>query len=353
MRHTSRRRRTGILAGFALALSAALFASHDAQAGSRPATKAADVDQAQTAAASTPRCLYISSYHRGYAWSDGVERGLRAVLDGKCEIKQFDMDTKRRKSTADKKQMALQAKALVESWRPDVVITADDNAAKYVIQPYFKDHEIPFVFCGVNWTVQEYGFPYSNVTGMIEVAPIRPMLQRALEIVPGAQRVFYLGADTLTENKNLERLQAATRKVGLTLDHRLVGSSEDWLAAFRDAQAYDVIVLGSNAGINDWDPAKHQTAVLQDARVLSVTSRGWMMPYAMLGVTKVPEEQGEWAAKTALAILDGVAPASVPIIANSRHDLWINEQVLGAAEIRLPKRLAQKGKKVPGLGDRS
>ncbi|MEE8303670.1 MAG: hypothetical protein V3S24_14685, partial [Candidatus Tectomicrobia bacterium] len=26
------------------------------------------------------KCLFISSYHRGYAWSDGVERGVRSVL---------------------------------------------------------------------------------------------------------------------------------------------------------------------------------------------------------------------------------------------------------------------------------
>ncbi|MES9974447.1 MAG: hypothetical protein ABW094_09315, partial [Candidatus Thiodiazotropha sp.] len=118
------------------------------------------------------KCLFISSYHTGYAWSDGVESGLRETLGGKCELKQFDMDTKRHKDEVSKKEAARKARELIERWRPDVVITADDNAAKYVIKPFFKDHQVPFVFCGINWNVDEYGFPYSNTTGMVEVAPI-------------------------------------------------------------------------------------------------------------------------------------------------------------------------------------
>ncbi|MFM1892820.1 MAG: hypothetical protein RLZ44_1897, partial [Pseudomonadota bacterium] len=51
---------------------------------------------AWSGAAWSARCLYISSYHQGYAWSDGVERGLRQGLEGQCELRQFDMDTKRK-----------------------------------------------------------------------------------------------------------------------------------------------------------------------------------------------------------------------------------------------------------------
>jgi hypothetical protein len=151
-------------------------------------------------AKSQPKCLFVSSYHKGYSWSDGVERGLRSVLAGQCELRQFDMDTKRHKSEKEKIAAAIAAKTLVEKWKPDIVITADDNAAKYFIKPYFKDHAIPIVFAGVNWTAREYGFPYTNVTGIVEVAPIQPMLLKARDIAAGT-RAFYLGADTLTERR--------------------------------------------------------------------------------------------------------------------------------------------------------
>jgi ABC-type uncharacterized transport system substrate-binding protein len=298
------------------------------------------------ASAADKKCLFVSSYHQGYEWSDGVERGLRAVLEGKCEYRQYDMDTKRRKSSEEKQQSALEAKAIIESWKPDIVITADDNAAKYLITPFYKDHSLPFVFCGVNWTAKEYGFPYTNVTGMIEVAPILPMLEDARGIVPSLRRAFYIGADTLTEKKNLERFREASKELGFKLDSALVNSTESWLKAYARAQEADLVILGSNAGIDGWDADVVEKGILKHTRTLSATNHEWMMPFAIMGVTKVPEEQGEWAGKAALAILGGVSPSSIPIVPNNRRDIWINERIVEAANLTLPGSMMRKAKKV-------
>jgi len=296
--------------------------------------------------AEAAKCLYVSSYHKGYEWSDKVEKGLRSVLEGQCELVQIDMDTKRNKSKDYIAAKALEIKDFIESWQPDVVITSDDNAAKYLVKPYFRDHEIPFVFCGVNWTVKEYEFPYRNVTGIVEVAPIEPMLEWAMEIEAGARQAFYLGANTLTERKNVERLNKAARRLGLSLEHSLVDTTGDWLAAYRAAQSYDVVILGSNAGINNWDSARVEQSVQKETRRLSVTNHGWMMPYTLLGVTKVPEEHGAWAAKAALRILDGVSPNRIPIVSNRRRDLWVNQEILAGTDMELPSRLVNNAKKV-------
>lgn len=305
------------------------------------------------AAQDLPRCLFVSSYHHGYAWSDGVEAGLRAVLDGKCEVRQFDMDTKRRKSEADKQAAAREAKSIIEDWRPDVVITADDNAARYLIKPFYRDHRIPFVFCGVNWTVDEYGFPYTNVTGMIEVAPIVPMLNYALEASSGAGRALYLGADTLTEQKNLKRFRAAAARLGFELDHVLAPTMREWRAAYRAAQDYDFVIIGSRAGINDWDSDAARHEVLHATRRFSVTSHDWMMPYTILGVTKMPQEHGEWAGRTALSILDGTSPDDIPIVSNSRRDLWLNAELLNASGLIISDRLARRAKRIGTAQPRS
>ena len=292
------------------------------------------------------KCLFISSYHQGYAWSDGVERGVRAGLGNRCTLKQFDMDTKRHKDIESVQQKALEARILIEFWQPDVVITADDNAAKHIIKPFYKDHVIPFVFCGINWTVKEYGFPYSNVTGMIEVAPIHPLFEKAKALLPKHKNGFYLGANTLTEHKNLTRFEETAARHGVQLIHRLVSTQTAWLEAFYEAQQYDFVILGSNSGINDWDAEEMHEIVPRLSQRLSLTNHGWMMSYAMLGLTKVPEEHGEWAAKTALHILDGIPPANIPIVPNRKWDIWLNTPLLDAAGIQLPKRLLQKGKKV-------
>ncbi len=291
-----------------------------------------------------PRCLFVSSYHQGYSWSDGVQRGLEDALEGKCQLRQFDMDTKRHKAEAEKRAAALAAKALIEAWKPDVVITADDNAARYLIVPYYKDAKLPFVFCGINWSVNEYGFPFSNVTGMIEVAPVRALLKEARQLSGGHDRFFYLGADTATERKNLARFRKAAAGLGIQAESRLVDSPRDWLDAFAEAQGFPFLVLGSQAGITGWDFAQMRAAIGDKARTLTVTNHQWMMPLAMLGFTKLPEEQGDWAGRTALAILDGTPPAEIPIIANRRWDLWLNSSLLARAGIRLPDKLSSKAK---------
>lgn len=305
----------------------------------------ATVQLAMAENAQAAKCLFVSSYHQGYEWSDGVERGVRQALEGKCELRQFDMDTKRQKSEEFKKRVALEAKRLIESWKPDVVITADDNAAKYLIKPYFKDSAVPFVFCGVNWSADEYGFPYSNVTGMVEVAPIRPMLERAADIAAPGRRVFYLGANTLSEEKNLRRFQSAASELGIELDSKLASTTADWLAGYASAQAYDFVVLGSNSGINDWDDERIRQELSRISTRLTVTNHGWMMPYTMFGLTKVPEEHGEWGAQAALAILGGERPIDIPIIANRKWDVWANESLLQVAGISLPRSLRAKAKR--------
>jgi ABC-type uncharacterized transport system substrate-binding protein len=292
------------------------------------------------------KCLFVSSYHQGYAWSDGVEEGLRKALDGQCELQQFDMDTKRKKSETDKQRAAQEARLLIEDWKPDVVIAADDNAAKYLIQPFYKDDDTPFVFCGVNWSAEEYGFPYPNVTGMVEVAPIQPLLERAGEIVNPARRALYLGADTLTERKNLERFQRATDGLGIELDNRLVDSTEAWIAAYNGAQDTDFLILGSNSGINDWDAERVAAALAESSTRLTVTTHGWMMPYSMFGLTKVPQEQGAWAGEIAIEILRGTEPGDIPIIANRKWDVWANGDLLSTAQIALPRHLKHKAKRV-------
>ena len=68
-----------------------------------------------TIQASQKKCLFISSYHKGYAHADQIEAGVRDTLKGHCELRQFDMDSKRRSAKDQIKQSALAAKEIIES----------------------------------------------------------------------------------------------------------------------------------------------------------------------------------------------------------------------------------------------
>lgn len=103
-----------------------------------------------------PTCVYISSYHQGYAWSDELETSLRNILKDHCLIKQFNMDTKRNKDEGFIQQKAKEAKALIDKTQPAVVITSDDNAAKYVIAQYYNPNSK--IKCNFHQFLRSYFF---------------------------------------------------------------------------------------------------------------------------------------------------------------------------------------------------
>jgi hypothetical protein len=295
--------------------------------------------------ASAWTCVYVSSYHRGYDWSDGVERGLRTGLQGECDLIQFDMDTKRNRSETYKTHKASEIAGKIKEIKPDVLITSDDNAAKYLIAPFFNGTELPVVFCGINWTAEEYGFPTSNVTGMVEVMAIKPMLEWAGILTDSGTRGVYIGTDALSEIKDYRFLAKAANDLGFTIDHVVVDNQQAWISAFEQANEVDFIILGTSSGIEDWDEKTVLRSVKQHADKLILTSYRKMMPLAMIGFVKIPEEQGQWAAKTAIAIHEGMPIKRIPIIANRKWEVYENDLLLKLSGIKLPNVLRSRAKK--------
>ena len=183
---------------------------------------------------------------------------------------------------------------------------------------------------------------------MVEVAPITALFDKVTKIRGKADNGFYIGADTLTEKKNLTRFQQEAADSDIKLANGLAKDMEEWLYYYKKAQNYDFVIMGSNSGINDWDPIIIQKIIQQETHKLSVTNHRWMMPYTILGLTKIPEEQGKWAAQAALYILDGTSPSDIPIISNRKWDLWINEKILSHSKIKIkmPHSLIKKAKKI-------
>lgn len=271
------------------------------------------------------KVLYIDSYHQGYAWSDGIAKGVKNTLKQTgVELKIIYLDTKRNTSEEFKKAAAVKAKAVINNFKPDVVIAADDNASKYLIQPYFKDADLPFVFCGVNWDEKVYGYPYKNVTGMVEVTPI-PILLEQLELYAKGNRIGFIGPDILTARKEAENY----RKVfGLEPVEYFAKDYQDWKKGFLKLQKeVDMLIIDSDGGLYKDYKADYENFAVKNSRIPTGTCYDFMAPLSLIGVVKVAEEQGQWAAGAALQILDGTSPAKIPITSNKRAKLFINKKI--------------------------
>jgi len=290
-------------------------------------------------------CVYVSSYHKGYAWSDGVERGLRSELKGRCDVIQFDMDTKRNKDELYKFAKAREIANKIKEIKPDILIVSDDNAAKYLVVPYFSGKQIPVVFSGINWTVKEYGFPTSNVTGMIEMAPVRPMLEWARKMTQQGKRGLYIGADSLTESKDLKQLVKVAADMDMIIESALVDTLEAWKKAFQQAEDVDFIILGSTSGIVGWNNDQAEEYTRNSVNKLILTNYKWMMPFSMLGFVEIPEEHGRWSAKSAIAILEGLPIQRIPVVASREWEVYENTLLIKLSDINISGELHARAKK--------
>ncbi len=290
------------------------------------------------------KCLYVSSYHQGYEWDDGILTGLQNTLGDRCDLDIFYLDSKRNPDPAWVKRRVEEVLKLIETSKPDVIIAADDNASRYLVMPYLKDNNIPVVFCGINWSMKEYGYPYKNATGMIEVAPAKALIKWLKILRPNVKRGVFLSGDVLSEHKDYRHYKKVFADQKISLNSFFIKNFKEWKVKYKSAQRYDFIFLGNNAGINDWDDAEAKEIVQKHTRKISVSSYDWMLPYVSMAFTKLPQEQGSWAAKVALSILDGADPALIPVVHNRLWDMWINLSILKRLNLKIPYSLYKRAK---------
>jgi ABC-type uncharacterized transport system substrate-binding protein len=296
------------------------------------------------AALAKQKVLFVDSYHEGYPWSDGITEGIQEVFKGKdIELKIVRMDTKRNTSEEFKKEAALSAKGVIEAFKPDVVIAADDNASKYLIMPYYKDASLPFVFCGVNWDEKVYGYPYKNATGMVEVTPV-PQLLAQLKPLAKGDRIGFLGPDTLTAKKEATQYNKVFE---LNTVNYFAKDFEDWKKGFVELQKkVDILLVDSDGGLYNDYKEEQEAFVRGNTKIPTGSCYDFMAPYAVLTYGKIATEQGFWSAQTALKILGGTSPSAIPIVRNKDGLLIVNVKIAEASGTAIPFEIIQSADKV-------
>ncbi len=320
------------------------------------------IENAHLISAAQKKLLFVNSYHKGYQWSDDVEKGLLKALDivakpdgsfdtliSDVDIKVFRMDTKLNNSEAFKKQAALSAKVIIDEWQPDIVVTSDDNAAKYLIAPYYKNSAIPFVFCGLNWDASVYGFPVSNITGMVEIAPVLETIEMLKKYAKG-DRIGIIGADNLSAQKNIDNYK---NTLGIIIsDGKLVSTFDEWQSEYiRLQDSVDMILWINPIGIKGWDTKLANDFILANTKIPTGGTSDNHVRFALLGRVKIAEEQGWWAGKTALRILEGTSPADIPVVTNKESKVYLNMELANRLGIRFPMELINEATLLEKMSD--
>lgn len=269
------------------------------------------------------RVFYVDSYHEGYPWSDTISKVIQDGFAGTgADLRIFHMDTKRNQDETFKSDAAARARADIDAYDPDVLIVSDDNAFRYLVMEYYRDSALPIVFAGLNWDVSPYGAPYTNTTGIIEVNQAEQIIAHLRTHAKGT-RIGYLSADTETDRRNHNWY---TTTLGIAFERvAFVRTMDEWEVAFKELQnETDAFLFENSAGIEGWDHKRAEAFALAWTKVPVGTTNEWTMKESLIGIVRVPEEQGEWSVAAAKRILDGVPPRAIELGKSKRGKLFIN-----------------------------
>jgi hypothetical protein len=140
------------------------------------------------------KVLVVMTYHEDFFWNLDIKEGIEAVLADQCELKYVYLDILKNPDGVEARVQ--EAYTLYQDWEPDGVITADDDPQPKFVVPYLKDKvETPVIFCGVNAEPEEYGFPASNVSGILQRPHVGETITFVRQFDPSIQTVGVLSLD--------------------------------------------------------------------------------------------------------------------------------------------------------------
>jgi hypothetical protein len=149
---------------------------------------------------------------------------------------------------------AKEAYELYLQFRPDGVIAADDNAQSMFVLPYLKDKvETPVMFCAVNEEPEIYGYPASNVSGILERNFIKESIAFAKQLVPSINRIGFLVKDSPSGYGVRKQVEGESDLyLAEIADFKLVKTIEETLVVHKEYDKIsDALFISATNGILD------------------------------------------------------------------------------------------------------
>ena len=294
--------------------------------------------------AASYKILVVMSYEEDNPWCIQIKDGIDSVFAGKGDIKYFYMDTK--KNIEGGVQKAEEAYELYKRFRPDGVITADDNAQSMFVLPYLKDKvKTPVMFCAVNDDPEKYGYPASNVSGILERDFISESIAFAKQLSPSINTVGFLAKDSPSGRALLNQVEIESDTyLAKFAGFKLVKTIKETFAVLEEYnKTSDALFITSTNGILDTDgkPLDNEQVTKAVAKFYKkplIGANDFHVRYGVLcAVVKSGNTQGRMSAEMLLKAINGTPFKHIPITVNKYGKRMLNVTAMKALGIR-PKR---------------
>ncbi len=278
--------------------------------------------------------VYLNSYHSGYSWSDLEYRAFKTQLaDDAVNIYPFHMNTKHIKKPAKMALMIKKALAYIQKHDPDVIVAADDNASKMIIEPYFKNHKTPVVHLGVNLDAGVYGYPYTNSTGMVELEGLGNLIH-VIAKYSDYSKVVMVFINTTT---GLKKYNHYTQHIANFKGVVVSNFNEFKSAVLSIKQDEYILALDTLEGMKNYNAQKIKSFLTTEVKSPIISVSNDTQKFAHFGYIKEPDEFGIWAGKAVEDILMGKPVSDIPSVVNRRFSVFINPNFAKQTGVTVPE----------------
>ncbi|OGV54656.1 MAG: hypothetical protein A2017_19245 [Lentisphaerae bacterium GWF2_44_16] len=268
----------------------------------------------------------------------------RIIVSHGISYKIIHMNTKGNDSKEYCEKMALEAKKIIDEYKPDILIASDDPASKYLMMPYYSKSDIPIVFCAVNWDASIYGYPYKNSTGMIEIDFIEETVGFLKKYAKG-ERMAYICPNDETSRKVAKIYNENFFNGNLSI--HIVNDFTEFKKVFLDTQQEaDMIILYNKEGIRDWNNREAKDFLMTETKVPTGSNNPIMSEFVLISMPKAPEEFGIFAAEAAVNVLKGKKASDIPVLTNKKTILTVNMTLADKLGIVLPLSVLKTATKI-------
>jgi ABC-type uncharacterized transport system substrate-binding protein len=276
------------------------------------------------------RLFFVRTYSEEDPWSNRIRTGVLerlAQLDyaqasQNLVLSEFALRAETLRDSVEIEDRATAAIQEIKEFNPDVVIVADDEAARWVIRGY-PDPTLPFIFCGLNSSAWEHGLSRPNVTGVLErTYPLQTVHLASAMKGQVPEKVLFLSDESIASTSEGEEVRAALLDAENALvEETVLHQTNDWEAwqtfVLEKASTFDVLLLGYFKNlVNDYgDHIPERTVLRWTLGNSSIPVFGLQLNTneggAVGGLAVSGYAQGQEAAELAVEIFRGTEPASL------------------------------------------
>lgn len=298
--------------------------------------------------ATKPRILVLHSGASGSPWVVEVDAGMRAALDRNRRPVSVEWDYLGLTSTTSRGvgEAVAEARRAIDRFKPDVLITVDDEANSLVAQSYVGRKEPRILYVSIDQPPDAYGYAGApNVSGIAEQMPLAAIRDALIQMFPGrAIRVPVVGVDGPTDRAEAAQLRAFGAWGPVTIEEpALVSTAAGWRDAVTRADGDALLVLGPQ-DLPDADGSTVSTAELSrwtqdNARPLPIGTQGdFVADGGGVSFAPDPDDYGRKAVELALDWLDDRATPGPPApLVSSHFDVGVRQEALARRGVTLPQ----------------